>query len=191
MTCALAVPSLRRLPEYRAALERGWSPDNINLEKTAQIHLARIAEDPAAFVAGLSDPEAKGAPIAMPDGTTRPRLPGIMFWIRDAAGRDGEFCGTISLRWQDGTSALPDYCLGHIGYAVVPWRRRRGHATAALGLILPEARRRGLTHVELTTETENEASHKVIRANGGRLVTRRNRYPAYGDVEELLWRIDL
>ena len=183
---AIRRPTLELLPGYKDALERGWSPDNIGLEKTARIHLARIAEDPAGFVAGLTDPEAKGAAVTMPDGSARPRLPGFMSWIWE----DG-FCGTISLRWQNGTSALPDYSLGHIGYSIVPWRRRRGHATAALGLILTEARQRGLAYVKLTTEVENDASQKVIRANGGRLVTRRKRYPAYGDLEELLWRIDL
>ncbi|HEY4164964.1 MAG TPA: hypothetical protein VGM59_17995, partial [Dongiaceae bacterium] len=83
----------------------------MNLEKTAKAHLVKIAEDPAAFVASLCDIEAKGAPITMPDGTTRPRIPGMFLWMWD-----GEFCGSLSLRWQNGTSELPDYCLGHIGY---------------------------------------------------------------------------
>ena len=186
MPCELVRPTLEGLLEYRAALERGWSPDNINLERTAQDHLKRIAEDPARFVASLDDPEARGAPIAMPDGSSRPRLPGILYWILDQG-----FCGSLSLRWQNGTSALPDYCLGHIGYSIVPWKRRRGYATAALGLALPEARQQGLSYVELTTEPGNEASRKVIRANGGVLVDQRAKYAAYGGAEELLWRIDL
>ena len=55
---------------------------------------------------------------------------------------DGEFCGSIGFRWQPGTSTLPPYVLGHIGYAVVPWKRGRGYATQALALLLPEARKR-------------------------------------------------
>jgi predicted acetyltransferase len=39
---------------------------------------------------------------------------------------DGEFCGSIGLRWLPGTEELPPHCLGHIGYAVVPWKRRLG-----------------------------------------------------------------
>ena len=57
---------------------------------------------------------------------------------------DGEFCGSIGFRWQPGTSALPPYCLGHIGYSVVPWKQRRGYATKALALLLPDARKEGL-----------------------------------------------
>lgn len=79
--------------------------------------------------------------------------------------------------------------LGHIGYAVVPWKRGRGYATQALGLMLGEARREGLPYVELTTDPDNEASQKVIRANGGLLVERFWAAP-YGK-DELRFRISL
>jgi len=186
MACELVTPTLDHLPFYRDALERGWSPDNVNLEKTAQIHLTRIAEDPAGFVASLTDPEARGAPIAMPDGTTRPRLPGYFLWVWD-----GEFCGSFSFRWQSGTSALPDYCLGHIGYSIVPWRRQRGYATAGLRQVLGRAKAQGLAYVELTTEPGNAPSQKVILANGGKLIGPRQKIDAYGGAEELLWWITL
>jgi len=186
MACTLVTPTLETLPGYRDALERGWSPDNVNLEKTARIHLTRIAEDAAAFVASLTDPEAKGAPIAMPDGTTCPRLPGYFLWVWD-----GAFCGSFSLRWQNGTSTLPDYCLGHIGYSIVPWKRRLGYATAGLRHVLVRAKTHGLDTVELTTETGNLPSQKVILANGGRLLGPRNKIDAYGGAEELLWQIAL
>ena len=67
---------------------------------------------------------------------------------------------------------MPPHVLGHIGFSVVPWKRRLGHATRALALLLPEARARGLGFVELTTEPENTASQRVIEKNGGRLVGR-------------------
>jgi predicted acetyltransferase len=158
----------------------------VNPEKTARAHLARIAEDAAGFVASLNDPEARGAPIVMPDGTTRPRIPGTFFWMWD-----GEFCGSLGLRWQNGTSELPDYCLGHIGYSVVPWKRRQGYATAALRLALAEAKRRDLDHVQITADRGNLPSHKVILANGGRLIGPRPVDPAYGDMDEVMFRIDL
>jgi predicted acetyltransferase len=80
---------------------------------------------------------------------------------------DGEFCGSIGFRWQRGTEALPPYCLGHIGYAVVPWKQRRGYATSALRELLREAKAEGLRYVEITTATENVASQRVIENNEG------------------------
>jgi predicted acetyltransferase len=91
-----------------------------------------------------------------------PRLPGYHRWIWD-----GEFCGNIGFRWQPGTEALPPYCLGHIGYAVVPWKQRRGYATQALRELLPAVRDEGLRYVEITTRPDNLASQRVITANGG------------------------
>src|SRR5215471_15635774 len=85
---------------------------------------------------------------------------------------DGEFCGSIGFRWQPGTEVLPPHCLGHIRYAVVPWKKRRGHATRALAAMLPLALAEGLRYVELTTDPDNLPSQRVIEANGGVLVER-------------------
>ena len=185
MTMRLETPSLDLLPGYAAALERGWSADNTR-PAAARDELAAIAADPAAFVASLDDREARGAPIVLPDGTTVPRLPGFRRWMID-----GGFCGSIGFRWQPGTSALPAHVLGHIGYGVVPWKRGRGHATAALGLLLQEIRTIGLDHVELTTEPDNIASQCVILANGGYAAGRFLKAAAYGAAESLRYRIDL
>ncbi|MBL8783206.1 MAG: GNAT family N-acetyltransferase [Alphaproteobacteria bacterium] len=182
----LRKPTLVELPAYADALRRGWSPDNVRGKATADDHLRRIKDDAAAFVASLDDPEAKGPPFAAPDGTLIPRLPGFNRWLWD-----GEFCGTINLRWQRGTSALPPHILGHIGYAVVPWKQGRGYATEALKRLLPECRAHGLTYVELTTDPDNIPSQKVITSNGGVLVERFTKTAAYGGKEALRWRIDL
>ncbi|MCX4823052.1 GNAT family N-acetyltransferase [Streptomyces sp. NBC_01142] len=56
---------------------------------------------------------------------------------------------------------------GHIGYAVRPGARRRGHATAMLRDCLPYARRLGIESVLVTCDTVNSASRRVIEANGG------------------------
>ena len=173
----LLVPSLAHLDAYADALRRSWSPDNIQPEKTALEELELIDDDPAAFVAMLDDREAKAGPITLPDGSQVPRLPGYRRWIWD----DG-FCGSISFRWQPGTEALPPTCLGHIGYAVVPWKRGRGYATRALAMLLPEARKEGLAYVELTTDLDNVASQKVISNNSGVCVKRFNKGPVYGNV---------
>ena len=186
MPVLLVTPAAGHLTSYVEALERGWSPDNVRGEAAAREQLGRIAESPADFIASLDDPEARGAPIVLPDGTLAPRLPGIIRWIWD-----GEFCGSIGFRWQPGTSSLPPHVLGHIGFAVVPWKRRQGLATQALAAILAEARLRDLPWVELTTNPDNEASQRVIAANGGSMIERFSKLPAYGGGEALRYRIML
>jgi predicted acetyltransferase len=182
----LLVPSLAHLDAYADALRRGWSPDNVRLEEAAREELELIADDPAGFVAMLDDREAKRGPITLPDVSQVPRLPGYRRWMWD-----GAFCGSVGFRWQPGTSALPLYVLGHIGYSVVPWKQRRGYATRALALLLTEARREGLDYVELTTDPDNLPSQKVITANGGVLVKRFRKEAAYGGADALLFRIAL
>ena len=104
---------------------------------------------------------------------------------------DGEFCGAIGLRWRRGTEALPPHCLGHIGYAVVPWKQRRGYATRALRAILPEAKAEGLKYVELVTDRDNVASQRVIEANGGAVVEEFVKAPMYGGARALRYRVAL
>jgi predicted acetyltransferase len=100
--------------------------------------------------------------IRLPDGRDVPRLPAHDFWISD-----GEFCGRIGFRFQRGTEDLPRTAYGHIGYTIVPWKQRRGYATQALRQILPVARQEGFSRVLVTCDDDNEASRKVILANGG------------------------
>ncbi|WP_217898968.1 GNAT family N-acetyltransferase [Oceanicola sp. 22II-s10i] len=181
----LVIPTRQHLPDYLDALQRGWSPDNLRPE-AAQAQIAAAKADPEAFLARFDDRSAEGPPIVLPDGSTTPRLPGFQRWI----WQDG-FCGTIGLRWQPGTEDLPPTCLGHIGYAVVPWRRDRGFATAALAGMLPGARSIGLRHVDLTTAPENAASIRVIEKCGGVLVERFDKPAALGGGPSLRFRIEL
>lgn len=182
----LVWPAAEYLPSYIAALERGWSPDNVRGPAAAREELARIAANANAFLASLVDREAAGDPVTLPDGTKVPRLPGFRRWMWD-----GEFCGSIGLRWQRGTEALPPHCLGHIGYAVVPWKRRRGYATQALGAMLREAKAEGLRYVEITTQPDNVPSQRVITANGGVLVEEFVTLPSLGSTRERRYRIHL
>jgi predicted acetyltransferase len=102
---------------------------------------------------------------------------------------DGEFCGSIGFRWQPGTPALPPHCLGHVGYAVVPWKQGRGYATLALRMLLLEARVVGLPFIEITTDPENVASQRVIQANGGVLFERFTTPAQFGSKPGLRYRI--
>lgn len=181
----LVRPSREHLASYTAALERGWSPDTLRAE-AANEELRLIADDPDTFLASLEDREAAGEPITLPDGSTVPRLPGYARWMWD-----GEFCGRIGFRWQRGTEALPPTCLGHIGYTVVPWKRRLGYATQALAAFLDEVKREGLRYVEISTDPDNLPSQRVITSNGGVLVEEFTTPASLGGKQQLLYRIPL
>ena len=126
----LVTPDTDHIASYEAALERGWSADSVRGKVAAAEELSRLRSDPRAFLNSMVDRDAKGGPVTLPDGSTVARLPGYRRWLWD-----GEFCGSIGFRWQPGTTTLPPHCLGHIGYAVVPWHRanalRQTRLTAA------------------------------------------------------------
>jgi predicted acetyltransferase len=182
----LVWPARDHLPSYVAALERGWSPDNVRGQITAKEELDRIATDADAFLASLVDRDPTGRFVTLLDGTQVPRIPGYRRWMWD-----GEFCGSIGFRWQRGTEALPPYCLGHIGYAVVPWKQGRGYATQALREVLRDAVAQRLRYVDLTTDPDNVASQKVIEANGGVFVEEFITPPGLGSKRERRYRVKL
>ena len=160
-TSILLRPSADHLPAYDAALAKGWSPNNLRPE-AAEEERARIVEAPQALLASFEDPEGLAGDVTMPDGTRVPRLPGIRRFIWD-----GDFAGVISLRWTKDGGPLPPTCLGHVGYAVVPWKRRQGLATRALREICAVALGYGLRQIEVTTEVDNVISQRVIEKAGG------------------------
>ena len=182
----LVQPREPYLASYVEALTRGWSSDSSRGPVAAVEELERIKLDAGAFLASMDDREARGPPINLPDGSTAERLPGFQRWMWD-----GEFAGSIGLRWRPGTTDLPDYCLGHIGYGVVPWKQRRGYATRALSLILPLAKQEGLAFVEITTDVANLPSQQVILANGGVLVEQFIKPAAFGSKPGFRYRIRL
>jgi predicted acetyltransferase len=181
----LVRPTAEHLAGYVEALDRGWSPDPDDPDIVGR-ERRRIADAPDDFLALMDDREARGGPIPLPDGSTVPRLPGLRRWLWD-----GAFCGYLSLRWQPGTLELPPHCLGHIGYAVVPWKRRRGYATEALRQALPLALAEGLPAVTVTTDPDNVASQRVIENNGGVLVGSFELPESHGGGRGLEYRIDL
>jgi predicted acetyltransferase len=182
----LVRPCEAYLTSYKHALARGWSPDNERGPTAAAEQLDRIETDRMTFIAALDDREAKGPPIKLPEGSFVERLPGFQRWMWD-----GEFAGSIGLRWRPGTTDLPPYCLGHIGYGVVPWKQRRGYATRALQLMLPMAKQEGLPFVEITTDIDNLASQRVIVANGGVLAEKFIKPAAFGSKPGFRYRICL
>ena len=156
-TITLAVPSIEKLPQYVNALKCGWSPNTTRDVSGEQ--LALYGQGPEVLLTELTRQDGT---ILQADGQRTPRLPSRVFWIWD-----GAFCGAINLRFVPGSEDLPPHVSGHVGYAVVPWKERRGYATRALAMVLPVAREVGLVRVLVTCDEDNAASRRVILANGG------------------------
>ena len=178
----LVVPAVEHVPSYLCALEQGWAFDAFFAGGVDNaLYLARNSPDVLVnTVNGITS-----TTVTLPSGDPVPRLPSATRWMWD-----GEFAGSVNLRWQSGTTELPAYVLGHIGYGVVTERQGRGYATTALSGILPLAWDAGLPFVELTTVLDNLASQKVIINNGGAIVEEFTAPPEQGSHQMFRWKID-
>ena len=178
-------PSIEALPCYADALRQGWSPDTMRPE-TATDQLAEIDRDPVAFLESLVDRQASGPPIPLPDGTFGQRLPGFHKWMWDSA-----FAARSAFAGSPAPPIYRRHVLGHIGYSVVPWKRRLGYATRRSRCSLPDATAAGLEFVEVTTDLDNIGSQRVIEANGGVLLDGYEPDPVYGVEYKLRYRISV
>ena len=78
---------------------------------------------------------------------------------------DDRLIGMVNIRY-----LLNDFLLnfgGHVGYSVHPAHRGQGYGKQQLRLALDKCRDLRLNRVLLTCNESNEASRRVIRANGG------------------------
>lgn len=93
----------------------------------------------------------------------RPRsiVPFTELWMVE----DDEYVGRISLRHE--LNELLFTWGGHVGYAVRPSARRRGHASAALLDMLEVCQARGINPVLVTCDVDNGASRRTIEKAGG------------------------
>jgi predicted acetyltransferase len=183
----LVKPSVEYLDSYLGCLRRGWNPMSLEESQVSyEKEIADINADATKFFKQILNITGGGEPFKMDDGTFVKRLPSITWWLWD-----GEFCGRIQFRWQHNTVELPPYCLGHIGYGVVPWKRNRGYAKIALQLMLNEIKYCGLPYVELTTDIENVVSQKVILKCAGQLIGEFDKLPSNGGGKGKRFRIYL
>lgn len=170
---SLEIPNTAWQDEYLAMINESFETDgrypynNVPLAQT----------DFAAFVQELDD-ESKG--INIPPGIPPQQT---YFVVKDKTTVIGE------LRFRPHVDPPYEERNGHIGYNLRPRYRGQGYGTRALALILDEARRLGLSGVQIPIEGHNPASVRITEKNGGvleRVVTD----PATGETTACYW-IDL
>ncbi|MDB5449311.1 MAG: hypothetical protein JWQ52_439 [Phenylobacterium sp.] len=153
----LVRPAAAYMASFVEAMYEGYSRDTLRPETPETI--AAVAADPAWFLGQLLAPPTT---VVLPDGTLGERVPETLLWY---LGGD-EFLGSISVRHR--LNAILEQWGGHIGYAVRPSARGRGHASAMLAGMLDHCRAHlPLEGVTLTVNTNNPASIRVIEKNGG------------------------
>lgn len=153
----LVRPAPAHMASFVDAMREGYSRDTLRPETPETI--AAIADDPAWFLGTLLNPPAT---VVLPDGSLGQRVPETIFWYVEGEA----FLGSVSVR--HALTPVLEQWGGHVGYAVRPSARGRGHASAMLAGILDHIRAElPLERVMLTVNTRNPASIRVIEKNGG------------------------
>ena len=166
---ALVLPTRQVADSFRAAMaefaaeRRGSASDHSMVGQEIRTFGPTWGEDTgfAAYVAALRAQAGQDA--------NRPAdlVPCTSWWWVEGT----EYLGRIALRHRLTERLLQTG--GHIGYDVRPSARRRGHATAMLAAVLPEAAARGIDRALVTCEASNAGSRRVIEHNGGVLEDQR------------------
>ena len=92
------------------------------------------------------------------------------------------FVGAVNIRHYLTEEMLVN--AGHIGDGIRPSERRKGYATAMIGLALKEAKELGIHRVLMCCDKDNIASAKSITNNGGIL---ENEVVVNGVTEQRYW----
>lgn len=92
------------------------------------------------------------------------------------------FVGAVNIRHYLTKEMLVN--VGHIGDGIRPSERRKGYATAMIGLALKEAKKLGISKVLMVCDKNNIGSAKSIRNNGGIL---ENEVEVNGVIEQRYW----
>lgn len=111
---------------------------------------------------------------------TEGRVPDSVFFCLDI--KRNIFVGAINIRHYLNDSLL--HTGGHIGDGIRPSERRKGYATAMIGLGLEECKKMGIKKVLMTCERDNIGSAKSIINNGGVL---ENEVMEEGIIEQRYW----
>jgi predicted acetyltransferase len=120
-----------------------------------------LQDDPAQLRADFTGFVASQLRLAEPAHVPIGLMPESVYWLVEGE----RFLGRLSLR-----HALNEHLHtygGHVGYEIRPRARRCGYGNAILRLGLEKARALGLRRALVTCDSTNEASRKIIEANGG------------------------
>jgi predicted acetyltransferase len=153
-----------RIPDeslYEPWLAAVTDYDGVGLDGSGQWMIEGFGADRRSFDALLAATREEGDERNELSGT---RVHSTYTWIFDGPGDEAEMVGFLAIRHR-----LNDFLLrkgGHIGYSVRPSRRREGHASRALGLALPQARRLGIDRALVTCDDDNVGSLRTIESQG-------------------------
>lgn len=98
------------------------------------------------------------------------RAPAYYFWMRLMPQGDSPipFAGTVSLRI--GSDLNLTHYIGHVGYGVFPAARGHHYAERSVRLLLPLARRHGMSELWITCNPDNVPSRRTCERLGCELV---------------------
>lgn len=86
------------------------------------------------------------------------------FWLIDKEN----FIGSINIRHLN--ENLETNTRGHIGYVIIPSKRKKGYGKKILSLAIPEAKKLNYDKMLITCNSDNIASKKIIEDNGGEFI---------------------